>query len=53
MLVVQRAQRTTSNVGRTAALEILKNRANTFYDPMLVANFLRVVGETPAAAVGQ
>jgi len=42
-----------SNVGRAAALEILKNRANTFYDPMLVANFLRVVGETPAAAVGQ
>jgi HD-GYP domain-containing protein (c-di-GMP phosphodiesterase class II) len=33
-------------LGRVGALEILKSRANSFYDPMLVANFLRVVGET-------
>lgn len=29
---------------RASALEILKKRAETFYDPLLVANFTRVVG---------
>lgn len=28
---------------RSAALEILRKRAGTFYDPMLVANFIRMV----------
>ena len=30
---------------RAAAFDILKKRAETFYDPMLVANFIRIVGE--------
>ncbi len=30
---------------RASALEILKKRADTFYDPLLVANFTRLVGE--------
>jgi HD-GYP domain-containing protein (c-di-GMP phosphodiesterase class II) len=30
---------------RAAAFEILRKRADTFYDPMLVANFIRLVGE--------
>lgn len=35
---------------RSAALEILKKRAETFYDPLLVANFLRIVEhESPPA----
>jgi HD-GYP domain-containing protein (c-di-GMP phosphodiesterase class II) len=29
---------------REGALEILKNRAGTFYDPLLVANFVRIAG---------
>jgi HD-GYP domain-containing protein (c-di-GMP phosphodiesterase class II) len=29
---------------RAAALEILKSRAETFYDPLLVANFVQLVG---------
>jgi HD-GYP domain-containing protein (c-di-GMP phosphodiesterase class II) len=32
--------------GRAAALEVLKNRADTYYDPMLVANFVRIVVST-------
>ncbi|HEX7421904.1 MAG TPA: HD domain-containing phosphohydrolase [Thermoanaerobaculia bacterium] len=32
---------------RASALEILKTRAETFYDPLLVANFARLVTETP------
>lgn len=31
---------------RASALEILKKRAGTFYDPMLVAGFIRLIGET-------
>ncbi len=31
---------------RASALEILKKRAETFYDPMLVASFIRLIGET-------
>ena len=31
---------------RAGALEILKKRAETFYDPLLVANFARLVTET-------
>ena len=34
---------------RSAAFEILKKRAETFYDPLLVANFVRIVGEGAAA----
>jgi HD-GYP domain-containing protein (c-di-GMP phosphodiesterase class II) len=33
---------------RAAAFEILRKRSETFYDPLLVANFIRLVGETPA-----
>ena len=29
---------------RTGALEMLKSRAETFYDPLLVANFVQLVG---------
>jgi response regulator RpfG family c-di-GMP phosphodiesterase len=29
---------------RASALEILKKRSETFYDPVLVANFIRLVG---------
>jgi len=29
---------------RTAAFEILRNRAETFYDPALTANFIRLIG---------
>lgn len=32
-------------LGRAAACEILRRRAGTFYDPMLVGNFLRLIGE--------
>ena len=32
---------------RASALEILKKRAETFYDPMLVASFSRLVAENP------
>jgi HD-GYP domain-containing protein (c-di-GMP phosphodiesterase class II) len=31
---------------RAAALEMLKSRAETFYDPLLVANFVTLVGAT-------
>lgn len=30
---------------RSAAFEVLRKRSETFYDPMLVANFIRMVGE--------
>ncbi len=33
---------------RSSALEILKKRAETFYDPVLVAGFVRLIGETPS-----
>ena len=29
---------------RAASVEILKSRAETFYDPLLVANFVQLVG---------
>lgn len=32
-------------LGRAAACEILRKRAGTFYDPLLVANFVRLIGE--------
>jgi len=32
---------------RAAAFEILRKRSETFYDPLLVANFIRLVGDTP------
>ncbi|HEV8658270.1 MAG TPA: HD domain-containing phosphohydrolase [Thermoanaerobaculia bacterium] len=32
---------------RASAMEILKKRAGTFYDPLLVANFAQLIGETP------
>jgi HD-GYP domain-containing protein (c-di-GMP phosphodiesterase class II) len=34
---------------RTSALDILRKRAETFYDPLLVANFVQLVGDSPAA----
>jgi HD-GYP domain-containing protein (c-di-GMP phosphodiesterase class II) len=30
-------------LGRAAAIEILRKRADTFYDPLLVANFIRLL----------
>jgi len=33
-------------LARAAAFEILKKRSETFYDPLLVGNFIRLVGET-------
>jgi HD-GYP domain-containing protein (c-di-GMP phosphodiesterase class II) len=35
---------------RQSALEILKNRVDTFYDPLLVANFVRVAGAAGTAS---
>jgi HD-GYP domain-containing protein (c-di-GMP phosphodiesterase class II) len=34
---------------RAAAIEILKKRSGTFYDPLLVGNFLRLIGQDAAA----
>ena len=34
---------------RTAAFDILKKRSETFYDPMLTANFIRIVESAPAS----
>ena len=31
---------------RAAAFEILKKRSDTFYDPLLVANFIRLISES-------
>jgi HD-GYP domain-containing protein (c-di-GMP phosphodiesterase class II) len=33
-------------LARAAAFEILKKRSETFYDPLLAANFIRLVGES-------
>jgi len=33
-------------LARAAAFEILRKRAETFYDPLLVSNFIRIVGES-------
>jgi HD-GYP domain-containing protein (c-di-GMP phosphodiesterase class II) len=35
-------------LARAAAFEILRTRSETFYDPLLVGNFIRLIGETPA-----
>ena len=35
-------------LARAASFELLKKRSETFYDPLLVANFIRLVSETPA-----
>ena len=35
-----------AHVTRAAALEILKKRAESFYDPLLVANFAQLVEAT-------
>ena len=32
-------------IGRDAAFDVLRRRAGTFYDPLLVGNFARLVGE--------
>jgi len=37
-------------LGRAAAFEVLRKRSGTFYDPTLVANFIRLIGETTAVA---
>ncbi|HEU5163136.1 MAG TPA: HD domain-containing phosphohydrolase, partial [Thermoanaerobaculia bacterium] len=37
-------------LARAAACEILRRRAGTFYDPMLVGNFLRLIGEATSDA---
>ncbi|HEY0592323.1 MAG TPA: HD domain-containing phosphohydrolase [Thermoanaerobaculia bacterium] len=37
-------------LGRAAACEVLRRRAGTFYDPMLVGSFLRLVDEGPPPA---
>ena len=34
---------------RATAIDILKRRSETFYDPLLTANFIRLVGESDAA----
>jgi len=34
---------------RAAAIEILKKRSGTFYDPLLVGNFIRLIGQDAAA----
>ncbi len=36
-------------LARAAAFEILRKRSETFYDPLLVANFIRLVGESQAS----
>lgn len=36
---------------RAASLEILKKRSETFYDPLLVANFVRLIGYATGADV--
>lgn len=36
---------------RAAAFDILKKRAETFYDPMLTANFIRMIGEPSTPSV--
>jgi HD-GYP domain-containing protein (c-di-GMP phosphodiesterase class II) len=33
---------------RAAAVEVLKNRSGTFYDPLLVGNFIRLIGQDAA-----
>ena len=35
-------------LGRALAFEILRKRAETFYDPILVGNFISIIGEQPA-----
>ena len=35
-------------LSRAASFELLKKRSETFYDPLLVANFIRLVSESPA-----
>jgi HD-GYP domain-containing protein (c-di-GMP phosphodiesterase class II) len=35
-------------LARAAAFEILRKRAETFYDPLLVSNFVRLVSESPS-----
>jgi len=30
-------------LGRAAAIEILKKRSDTFFDPLLVSNFIRIL----------
>ncbi len=35
-------------VSRAAAFELLKKRSGTFYDPVLTANFMRMIGESGA-----
>ena len=35
---------------RSTALELLQKRANTFYDPLLVANFARIIRESEEVA---
>jgi response regulator RpfG family c-di-GMP phosphodiesterase len=34
-------------LGRAAAFEVLRKRSGTFYDPTLVANFIRLIEATP------
>jgi len=35
-------------LGRAAAFALLKKRSGTFYDPVLTANFMRLIGESAA-----
>ncbi|HEX9501184.1 MAG TPA: HD domain-containing phosphohydrolase, partial [Thermoanaerobaculia bacterium] len=37
-------------LGRAAAFELLKKRSETFYDPLLVGNFVRLVSEVPLSS---
>ncbi len=39
-------------LGRAAAFEILKKRSETFYDPALVANFMRLVSSSTSGPTG-
>lgn len=40
-------------LGRAAALEVLRKRSSTFYDPLLVENFVKLFGDqTTTAAAG-
>jgi HD-GYP domain-containing protein (c-di-GMP phosphodiesterase class II) len=37
-------------LGRAVAFELLRKRSETFYDPMLVGNFISIIGEEPTPA---
>lgn len=38
-------------LGRSAAIEVLRTRAGTFYDPLLVGNFIQLIGSAASEGV--